>query len=242
MVEGSAQLTPEYHARKVALVTGAASGIGAEIETLLRKRSWKVAGLDLRGSNADLSLIADVADPVAVRAAVDRATRELGPVSLLVTVAGYYEMLPVSEIGVEQWHRMLAVHLGGARNACAAVLPGMLEREKGHVITISSELALAGGDEDAHYAAAKGAIIGFTKSLAVEVADRGVRVNCVAPGPTDTPLLAPDSPWRDPLFLETLPLRRLAHPEEVAEGVLFLVEEGDYICGQVLSPNAGAVI
>jgi 2-hydroxycyclohexanecarboxyl-CoA dehydrogenase len=242
IVERSTRLTPEGHARKVALITGAASGIGAEITTLLSKRGWKVAGLDLRGSKSDLSLIADVTDRFAVRDAANRAAQELGPVSLLVTAAGYYEMLPVSEIGVERWHRMLAVHLGGTRNACAAVLPHMLERGRGHIITISSELALAGGDEDAHYAAAKGAIIGFTKSFAVEVAGSGVQVNCVAPGPTDTPLLEPDSPWRDPTFLETLPLRRLVRPEEVAETVLFLAEEGDYFCGQVLSPNAGAVI
>jgi 2-hydroxycyclohexanecarboxyl-CoA dehydrogenase len=78
--------------------------------------------------------------------------------------------------------------------------------------------------------------------LAAEVADRGVRVNSVAPGPTDIPLLAPDSPWRDPAFLQTLPLGRLVSPEEVAETVLFLAEEGSYFCGQVLSPNAGAVI
>jgi 2-hydroxycyclohexanecarboxyl-CoA dehydrogenase len=242
IVERSTQLTPKGHARKVALITGAASGIGAEITTLLSKRSWKVAGLDLRGSKADLSLFADVADPAAVRAAVDQATRELGPISLLVTVAGHYEMLPVSEIGIERWHHMLAVHLGGTRNACMAALPGMLERRSGRIITISSELALAGGDRDAHYAAAKGALIGFTKSLAVEVASRGVRVNSVAPGPTDTALLEPDSPWRGPAFLETLPLRRLVRPEEVAEAVLFLAEEGDYFCGQVISPNAGAVI
>jgi 2-hydroxycyclohexanecarboxyl-CoA dehydrogenase len=137
---------------------------------------------------------------------------------------------------------MLAVHLGGTRNACIAALPGMLERRNGRIITISSELALAGGERDAHYAAAKGALIGFTKSLAVEVASRGVRVNSVAPGPTDTALLEPDSPWRGPAFLETLPLRRLVRPEEVAEAVLFLAEEGNYFCGQVISPNAGAVI
>ena len=235
-------LTAEDHVRKVAVITGAASGIGAAITTLLSNRCWKVAGLDLRGSEADLSLIADVTDTAAVFAAVDRATRELGPISLLVTVAGHYEMLPVSEIGIERWRRMLAVHLGGTRNACMAALPGMLERRSGRIITISSELALAGGDADAHYVAAKGALIGFTKSLAVEVAGRGIRVNSVAPGPTDTPLLAPDSPWRDPAFLETLPLRRLVRPEEVAETVLFLAEEGDYFCGQVISPNAGAVI
>jgi 2-hydroxycyclohexanecarboxyl-CoA dehydrogenase len=226
----------------VALVTGAASGIGAAISARLTERGWKVAGLDLRGSETDLPLTADVTDREALREAVDRTASELGPVSLLVTVAGYYEMLPVAEIGVDRWRRMLAVHLGGTYNSCAAVLPGMLENGGGHIITISSELALAGGDEDAHYAAAKGAIIGFTKSLAAEVANRGIRVNSVAPGPTDTPLLESDSPWRDPALLETLPLRRLVRPEEVAETVIFLAEEGDYFCGQVISPNAGAVI
>ena len=226
----------------VAIVTGAASGIGAAVATRLTARGWKVAGLDLRESETDLPLTADVTDAAGVRDAAQRATRELGPVSLLVTVAGYYEMVPVSDIGIDAWRRMLDVHLGGTRNSCAAVLPGMLERGEGRVITISSELALGGGEDDAHYAAAKGAIIGFTKSLAAEVADRGVLVNSVAPGPTDTPLLAPDSPWREAAYLETLPLRRLVRPDEIAETVLFLAEEGDYFCGQVLSPNAGAVI
>ncbi len=226
----------------IALVTGAASGIGAAVVARLGERGWRVAGLDLRVSETDLPLVADVADGGAVREAVDRAARELGQVSLLVTVAGHYEMLPVSEIGDEGWKKMLSVYLGGTRNACAAVLPAMLEAGRGTIITTSSELALGGGAEDAHYAAAKGAIIGFTKSLAAEVADSGVLVNSVAPGPTDTPLLSADSPWRDPAFLQTLPLRRLVRPGEIAETVLFLAEEGDYFCGQVLSPNAGAVI
>lgn len=223
-------------------MTGAASGIGAEISARLSAAGHGVAGLDLRRSDTDLPLTADVSDRRAVRNAVDRVTDELGPVSVLVTVAGYYEMIPVGEITPGAWRRMLDVHLGGTYNACAAVLPGMLEAGGGTIVTISSELALGGGSEDAHYAAAKGAIIGFTKSLAVEVADRGVRVNCVAPGPTDTPLLESTSPWRDEEFLGTLPLRRLVRPDEVAEAVLFLVEEGSFFCGQVLSPNAGAVI
>ncbi len=226
----------------VAIVTGAASGIGAEISARLSTTGHKVAGLDLRESDTDLPLTADVSDRYAVQDAVDCVTNELGPVSMLVTVAGYYEMIPIQEITTETWRRMLDVHLGGTYNACAAVLPGMLETGGGTIVTISSELALGGGSEDAHYAAAKGAIIGFTKSLAVEVAGRGVRVNCVAPGPTDTPLLEPTSPWREQGFLETLPLRRLVRPDEVAEAVLFLIEEGSYFYGQVLSPNAGAVI
>jgi 2-hydroxycyclohexanecarboxyl-CoA dehydrogenase len=227
---------------RVALVTGAASGIGAEVSRLLADRGWRVAGLDLDRSETELALQVDVADRAAVRDAAERVAAELGPVRLLVTAAGTYEMAPIGEIDSERWRRMLEVHLGGVVNACWAVLPGMLAAESGLIVTISSELALAGGSGDAHYAAAKGAIIGFTRSLAIELASRGIRVNSVAPGPTDTPLLAPDSPWRAPSYLETLPLRRLVRPEEVAQTVALLVEEGGYFTGQTLSPNAGAVI
>ena len=169
-------------------------------------------------------------------------TDELGPVSALVTAAGVYEMVPVADIDAERWRRMLAVHLGGVANACWAVVPTMLESGIGTIVTISSELALAGGDGDAHYAAAKGAILGFTRSLGAELAPHGIRVNSVAPGPTDTPLLAEDSPWRRPAYLESLPLGRLVRPEEAADTVLFVLEEGTYFYGQTLSPNAGAVI
>jgi 2-hydroxycyclohexanecarboxyl-CoA dehydrogenase len=226
----------------VALVTGAASGIGASISGLLAARGWRVAGIDLRSSDAELPLEADVSDRAAVRAAADRVAAELGPVSVLVTAAGFYDSVPVAELDADRWRRMLAVHLGGTVNACWAVLPGMLAAGSGTIVTISSELALAGGAGDAHYVAAKGAIIGFTRSLAIELAPSGVRVNSVAPGPTDTPLLAPDSPWRSPDYLDTLPLGRLVRPDEVAETVALLVEEGGYFAGQTLSPNAGAVI
>jgi len=109
-------------------------------------------------------------------------------------------------------------------------------------VAITSELAIGGGSGDAHYAAAKGAIIGLVRSLAIELAPHGVRVNAVAPGPTDTPLLAADSPWREPEYLATLPLGRLVAPEEVALVVAFLVEEGTFATGEIVSPNAGAVI
>jgi len=109
-------------------------------------------------------------------------------------------------------------------------------------VAISSELALAGSATDLHYVAAKGAVLGFVKSLAVEVADTGIRVNAVAPGPTDTPLLRQDSLWRQPKYLASLPLGRLVTPDEVAQTVYYLASEGSMYCGDVLSPNAGAVI
>jgi NAD(P)-dependent dehydrogenase (short-subunit alcohol dehydrogenase family) len=226
----------------VALVTGAASGIGAAIARLLASRGWGVAGLDLERSDTDLDLQADVTDREAVQAATDRAASELGPIDVLVTAAGVYEMAPIANIDVDRWRRMLAIHLGGAANACWAVVPGMLERKAGTIVTISSELALAGGSNDSHYAAAKGAILGFTRSLGAELAPEGIRVNGIAPGPTDTPLLAADSPWRAPEYLATLPLGRLVTPEEVAQTTLFLIEEGTYFAGQTISPNAGEVI
>ncbi len=227
----------------VAVVTGAASGIGAAVAAELTDRGWTVAGLDLSWApGCAWSAEVDMSDAAAVQAAVAAAEDRLGPVTAAVSAAGYYEMLAVTDITTAAWDRMLRVHLGGLVNLSRAVLPGMLERRTGSVVAITSELAVGGGAEDAHYAAAKGAIIGLVRSLAAEVAVDGVRVNAVAPGPTDTPLLAPDSPWRAPDYLATLPLGRLGSPEEVALCVAYLVDEGDFCVGEVLNPNAGAVI
>lgn len=228
-------------ASAVALVTGAASGIGAAIAADLAAAGYQVAGFDLRPSSTDLPLTGDVTDAQAAVAAVSEAERVLGPVDALVTAAGFYEMIPFSEITPQQWQRMLSVHLGGVENFARAVLPGMRRRRAGNIVAVSSELAVGGGDGDAHYAAAKGAIIGLVRSLAAEVAPDGVRVNTVAPGPTDTPLLAPDSPWREPGYLATLPARRLARPAEIAATVHFVLDSG-FLVGEVVSVNSGAVI
>jgi 2-hydroxycyclohexanecarboxyl-CoA dehydrogenase len=228
---------------QVALVTGAASGIGRACAEAMRRSGWQTAGIDLNASNTDLSLRADVSDRGAVAAAVDQVAERFGRIDLLVTAAGYYEEgIDVADITLAQWNRMLAVILGGTVNCCAAVLPHMLSRGEGAIVAISSELALAGSATDLHYVAAKGAVLGLVKSLAMEVAETGIRVNAVAPGPTDTPLLAPDSLWREPAYLATLPLGRLVKPEEIASAVHYLATEGTMYCGEVLSPNAGAVI
>jgi len=227
---------------RVAVVTGAASGIGAGVAAELTDRGWRVAGLDLQPSQWDLSRVVDVADPDGVAAAVTEVEAELGAIDAVVSAAGHYAMLDVASITVQQWNTMLRVHLGGLLNLCRTVLPGMTSRGSGNIVAITSELAIGGGDNDAHYAAAKGAVIGLIRSLAAEVAGTGVRVNGVAPGPTDTPLIGPDSPWRDPAYLATLPLRRLVAPEEVSRAVAYVVEEADFMTGEILSPNAGAVI
>ena len=227
---------------RIAAVTGAASGIGAAIAAELSNRGWRIAGLDLRHSDWDASYEIDVADADSVAQAVDDIERDLGPLDAVVSAAGHYAMIPVANIEPADWQRMLRVHLGGAMHLARAATPGMVQRGSGSIVAITSELAIGGGAGDAHYAAAKGALIGLVRSLAVELAPHGVRVNAVAPGPTDTPLLAADSPWRDPGFLATLPLGRLVAPEEVALVVAFLVEEGTFATGEIVSPNAGAVI
>jgi 2-hydroxycyclohexanecarboxyl-CoA dehydrogenase len=236
-------MTSDSTAPSVAVITGAASGIGRACADLLRHAGWHTAGVDLNESDTDLPQRADVSDRVAVAAAIAQVVERFGQIDLLVTAAGYYEEgIDVADITLAQWDRMLSVILGGTVNCCAEVLPVMLRRGEGSIIAISSELALAGSATDLHYVAAKGAVLGLIKSLAMEVAETSIRVNAVAPGPTDTPLLAPDSLWRKPDYLTTLPLRRLVRPDEIAQAVYYLATEGSMYCGEVLSPNAGAVI
>ncbi|ABM10895.1 MULTISPECIES: SDR family NAD(P)-dependent oxidoreductase [Mycolicibacterium] len=225
----------------VALVTGGASGIGAAVVEALTARGYTVGCLDLNPGPAENTWAVDVSDADAVARAVGQLQDRLGPVSAVVTSAGYYEMAPVSDISEDAWRRMLRVHLGGLVNVARATLPD-LTATRGSLVAVASELAVGGGDEDAHYAAAKGAILGLVRSLAVETASSGVRVNAVAPGPTDTPLLAPDSPWRAPEYLQTLPLRRLTTPAEVARCVEYLVCDATFSTGDVVNVNSGAVI
>ncbi|HEX5188679.1 MAG TPA: SDR family oxidoreductase [Streptosporangiaceae bacterium] len=227
----------------VAVITGAASGIGAATAALFSERGWRTAGLDLRPSATDLSVTCDVTNAPTVGDAIGAIIERFGRVDAAVTAAGYYEEgIDVCEITTAQWDSMLQVLLGGTVNTCAAVLPHMVASHRGAIVAISSELALGGSATDLHYVAAKGAVLGLIKSLAAELAATPIRVNAVAPGPTDTPLLAPDSLWRKPDYLATLPLGRLVTPAEIAATVYYLVTDGRMYCGEVLSPNAGAVI
>ncbi len=234
---------PDRSPPRVALITGAASGIGAATAAIFRRHGWRTAGIDLRPSETDEPVRCDVTDAAAMRSAIDDVVGRLGRIDAAVTAAGYYEEgIDVCEITRAQWDSMLGVILGGTVNTCAAVLPHMIAAGTGTVVAISSELALAGSATDLHYVAAKGAVLGLVKSLAAEFAGTAIRINAVAPGPTDTPLLAPGSLWREPAYLATLPLGRLVRPQEVAATVYYLATEGAMYCGEVLSPNAGAVI
>ncbi|MGH2681447.1 MAG: SDR family NAD(P)-dependent oxidoreductase [Actinomycetota bacterium] len=225
----------------VAIITGAASGLGAATARRLRNEGLAVASFDLQAAaDADSSFELDVTDSDAIADAVARTEDQLGPVDHLMTAAGVYELVRFGSIGPERWRRMLAIHVDGTANACRSVYRRMLERGSGSIVTIGSELGLMGDPEAAHYAAAKGAIHAFTKSLAMEAVGHGIRVNCIAPGPADTPLLKQD--MRSPEYMNSLVLQRIVKPEEVADTVAFLMLERHNFVGAVVSPNAGAVV
>jgi 2-hydroxycyclohexanecarboxyl-CoA dehydrogenase len=218
--------------RPVAFVTGAGGGIGGASAEALEAAGMQVARTDLP---------LDVADAAAVAALVARTEDELGPIEVLVNCAGHVAETPIADISDAEWRRMLRVHLGGTWHTCREVAPRMAARGRGAIVNTTSELALCGAELHAHYCAAKGAIVGLTKSLALELARRGVRVNAVAPGATDTALLT--GTWRTPEYLGSLPLRRLSTPAEIAASIAFLASDAAaYVTGIVLSPNSGAVI
>src|SRR3954447_19396068 len=227
----------------VAVVTGAASGLGAAVGAALSAGGHRVAGFDLRlSSGGDLAVEVDVTEGDALAAAVGRVESELGPVDALATTAGIDEMAPVRDNDDARWERMLRVNLSGTATVCAALLPLMVARGRGGVVTISSDLGVGGSEGDAHYTASKGAIVGLTRALATEVDGSGVSVNSVAPGAANTPMLEAGSPWRADDFLATLPARRLVQPEEIAAAAVFLLGVGPAMSGQIVSPNAGATI
>ncbi|HEY6781057.1 MAG TPA: SDR family oxidoreductase [Thermoleophilaceae bacterium] len=218
--------------RPVALVTGAGGGIGGASADVLEAAGMTVARTDLP---------LDVADAGAVAELVAQTEAGLGPIEVLVNCAGYVEETPLGKITDAEWNRMLLVHLGGTWHTCREVAPRMAARGCGAIVNTSSELALCGAELHAHYCAAKGAVIGLTKSLALELGGRGVRVNAVAPGPTDTALLT--DTWRTPAYLASLPLGRLSTAADIAATVAFLASDAAaYVTGQVVSPNSGAVI
>jgi NAD(P)-dependent dehydrogenase (short-subunit alcohol dehydrogenase family) len=226
-----------------ALITGGSSGIGAACAARLAAHGHRVAVIDLAPAAAaavSLSLTLDVRDGPAMAGAVDTVETELGAIDYLVTAAGHYRAAAIAEPDEAEWRRMLEVHVGGTANAWRAEVPRMRSRGRGAICAIGSELGIIGDPSAPHYAAAKGAIHAMTKSLAVELAPDGIRVNCVAPGPTDTPLLGDDPNIAG--YAAALPLGRVLTPEEIAAAVAFLLLEDTNFAGQVVSPNAGAVL
>ncbi len=239
----------------VALVTGAGSGIGLAVARRLGRDGYAVVVNDLVAASAEAAARAvtaaggrALAAPGDVSSVVDvgriaAAAEAFGTPTLLVNNAGYGQQARFVDLTPEDFDRMFAVHVRGAFLCTRALLPGMLERRSGAIVMMASQLGQIGGIELVHYSAAKAALIGMTKALAREVSPQGVRVNAIAPGPINTPLVRGLSEdWRRAKAAE-LPLGRFGEPEDVAATVAFLAsdEAGIYV-GQTLGPNSGDVM
>lgn len=239
-----------------AIVTGAGSGIGRAIALRLAQdghavlvndlslESAKAVAEEIKQMGGKAAFAAgDVSNEADVAAIVESAVSAHGPVGLLVNNAGIVHQSLLEDMQVQDFDRMFAVHVRGNFLMTRAVLPSMLEGAKGVIINIASQLGQIGGVELVHYSGAKAAIIGMTKALAREVSARGVRVNAVAPGPINTPLvMAISEDWRSAKKAE-LPLGRFGEPEEVASTVSFLAsDEAALFVGQTLGPNSGDVM
>jgi 2-hydroxycyclohexanecarboxyl-CoA dehydrogenase len=243
-------------AGRVALVTGGGSGIGRSISLSIARAGASIGVLDVNRAGAEQTvasitgaggharaLAADVAEAEAVRAAVAQLRTALGPVHILVNVAGIGGFVPLVEMSQSEWDRMIAVHLTGTFNCTRAVVPDMIAAGWGRVVNIASVAGLSGGGPGlSHYAAAKGGIIAFSKSLAHELGPSGITVNCIAPGLIDTPLIASSmvSDQIRSLTIQGSPVRRIGVPDDIAAACAFLVsEESSFFTGQVMSPNGG---
>ena len=180
-----------------------------------------------------------------MQAGIAAIERELGPVEALVNNAGWDVLARFVEGPPELWDRVIAVNLKGVLNATHAVLPGMIARGRGRIVSISSDAGRVGSSGEAVYSACKAGVIGFSKALAREVARAGITVNCVCPGPTETALLASVMAGEQGEKVlagmrRTIPLGRLGQPEDVAPAVVYLLSDGAaYVTGQVLSVSGG---
>lgn len=239
---------------RVALVTGAGSGIGRATAIRLAADGAGVGCLDRDAASAEacaveieghggraVGLTADVTDAAALKSAATQLADRFGPIAILVNNAGVPGSGRFVDATFEEWRRVLDVHVDGAFHATQAVLPGMLETGWGRIVTVASE-AVWLGNTSVQYATAKAALLGFTRSLARQVASSGVLVNAVAPGPVETPMLFENTEDEIERERATVLIGRFLQPEEIAASVAFLVGPGgDAYTGQVISPNGGTV-
>jgi NAD(P)-dependent dehydrogenase (short-subunit alcohol dehydrogenase family) len=228
---------------KNAVVTGGGSGIGRAIVARLRADGLNVATLDLNPSDDEFGFTADVTDRAQVDAALDGIREKLGPVTVLVNSAGLEKFKRFTDLEFADWQRVIDVNLNGVFHCIQAVLPDMLEAGWGRIVNISSSSTHSGQPYMSPYVAAKSAVNGLTKSLALEYGPAGITVNAVPPGFIDTPMLR-KSEERGYLkvqqSIDATPVRRIGRPEDIAAACAFLIsEEAGYITGQILGVNGG---
>ncbi len=238
---------------KIAMVTGGASGIGKATVMELARCGATVICADLnaekgaelveeaRAANVVVDFEPlDLADPASARRCAAEVLRKHQRVDILVNAAGWNDIQAFTDNAPDYMDRVLAVNLGGTLHLTQALLPAMIAAGKGKIVNVSSDAGRVGSSGETVYAAAKGGIIAFTKSLAREVARHSINVNCVCPGPTDTPMLRTRPEKLRDAFIRAIPFRRFAEPREIADAIVFFAgPRSEYITGQVLSVSGG---
>ena len=234
---------------KTAVITGAASGIGLATAQVLAAAGAAVvlgdiniaggeqAASQLKAAGHDARFMPlDITDD----AAIARFSNAVGEPDILVNVAGWSKIEAFVNTTPELWQKLIDLNYTGMLRVTHAFLPKMIARASGKIVNVASDAGRAGSGGEAVYAGAKGAVIAFTKSLARETARYKLNVNCVCPGPTDTPLLASIPDKQREALMRAIPFRRFAQPSEVADAVLFFASDrASYLTGQVLSVSGG---
>jgi 2-hydroxycyclohexanecarboxyl-CoA dehydrogenase len=242
---------------KIAIVTGGAQGIGRAISNRLAAEGAAVAPPDIQADAAEkaaaelraggaraIAVKLDVTSLDSANAAADDVERQLGAIDILVNNAGWDELKPFVETTPEFWDKVIAINYRGVLNCCRAIVPRMQKRGAGgKIVSIASDAGRVGSTGEAVYAGCKAAIIGFSKTLAREVARNAINVNVVCPGPTETALLKSAMAGREGVLAamtKGIPLRRLGQPEDLAGAVgFFASSDADYATGQVISVSGG---
>ncbi len=235
---------------KVALVTGGASGIGKATVMAFARAGATVICADVNATagealkkegNGKVDFVAiDMAKSDSIRTAAAEVLKKYPRVDILVNAAGWGDIQPYMQNTPDFIDRVIAINLAGPAHLAQALLPPMIAANGGKIVNIASDAGRVGSGGETVYAGAKGGLIAFTKSLAREVARYSINVNCVCPGPTDTPMLATRSEKLREAFLKAIPFRRFAKPEEIADAVLFFASpQADYVTGQVMSVSGG---
>lgn len=244
---------------RIVVVTGGGGGIGgatcrrfagegaavAVFDLNLEAAEKVAAGIRTEGGRAQ-AFRCDITDRASVDAAVIAAEKELGPIDVLVNNAGWDVFKPFTKTEPVQWDRLIAINLTGALHMHHAVLPGMAARKKGRIVNIASDAARVGSSGEAVYAACKGGLVSFSKTIAREHARHGINVNVVCPGPTDTALFAeykegagnPEKLME--AFTRSIPLGRIGQPDDLPGAILFFAsDDAAFVTGQVLSVSGG---
>ena len=244
---------------RVALVTGGASGIGRETCRALARAGRRVAVTDINLAGAQetadlitsdggtaIALAMDITNADAVVQGHQKVVEELGPIDVLVNVAGWDKFMRFIDTDEDFWEQILEINFKGMMRTTQACVPGMIERGWGRIINVASDAGRVGSSLEAVYSGAKGGTIAFSKTLAREVARKGVTVNVVCPGPTDTPLLDEIVDANDAsdrvigAMTNAVPMKRLGQPEDVAPAIVYFAsEEAGFTTGQTLSVSGG---